>query len=579
MTIRSTQFDDIYFSAEDGVAETEYVFMRGNNLPAAWQGRPYFTICETGFGTGLNFLVAWELFEQTCTDNQKHLHFISFEKYPLTPDTIKDALSPWAERFGTKIDMLCDRYPLRVSGWHRLDIAPNITLTVVFDDINNAITGLDTTVDAWFLDGFAPSKNPEMWQSSLFSAMQRCAHHGTTAATFTAAGFVKRTLSEHGFTVKKETGYGRKRDMLTATFDTQTERKPVKANAPQKIAIIGAGLGGCAAAHYLHKNGHHVEIFEKEPHIAAKASGNARGLYNPRFRKQYDPEAVFYSSGYAASYGLFKSLGDAIDFVPCGALHLINSELKKDRFPALLASWKWHQDHMEWIDKSRSADICGIALAHDAVYLADSGVVSPVKLCAVLSKDVKVHTRVNYSNLDLKPYDIVIYAVGASFKAFPELADIDMHTVRGQITSLDMQHSALPLKTVLCYGGYMTPIHNDALTCGSTFQRWSYDVENDPLDDLDNVEKLNEVLPLEHQQSPTQINGARAALRTASRDHVPVIGQLDQNSYVTTAHGSNGLLSSIMGGIILAEKITYNQITSMPASSLQKIAPYRFVKK
>ncbi len=578
MTIRSTQFDDIYFSAEDGVAETEYVFMRGNNLPAAWENKPYFTICETGFGTGLNFLVAWELFEQTAAKKNQQLHFISFEKYPLTPETINKALSPWAQRFGAKLDALCEHYPLRVSGWHRLDITPNITLTLVFDDINNAITGLDTPVDAWFLDGFAPSKNPEMWQDTLFNAMKRCALQDTTAATFTAAGFVKRALAEHGFSVEKQEGFGRKREMLTATFDSPSDRQPVKINPPQKIAIIGGGLGGCAAAYYLQKYGHDVEIFEKEPRIATKASGNARGLYNPRFRKQYDPEAVFYSSGYAASYRLFKSLGDTIDFMPCGALHLINSPLKEDRFPALLNSWNWHQDHMEWIDKSRSADICGIPLEHDAIYLADSGVVSPVKLCSVLSQDVTVHIGIDYHDIDLTPYDAVVYAVGAAFKSIPLISEIDMHTVRGQITSLDMQGRDFPLKTVLCYGGYMTPTYKNTLTCGSTFQRWLYDTARDPLDDQENLEKLNEVLPPNSHQTALQIGGGRAELRTASRDHVPAIGQINKNSYITTAHGSNGLLSSIMGAIILAEKISYNQITVMPQTSLDKLNPYRFKK-
>ena len=576
MTIRSEQFDDIYFSPEDGAAETEYVFLKGNNLPNEWKDAPYYSICETGFGTGLNFLLAWELFEKTAKADQQ-LHFISFEKYPLKPEVIKDALSPWAERFSDKIEQLCKLYPLRVSGWHRLYITPQITLTLIFDDINNAAPELDPPINAWFLDGFAPSKNPDMWSDALFSTMQRCAIQGTRVSTFTAAGLVKRGLTDHGFTVTKQAGFGRKREMITAKYETETKRTKITPKHKQNIAIIGGGLGGCAAAYHLNQAGHNVTLFEKEDAIAKRASGNMRGLYNPRFRKYLDAESYFYSTAYAYAHQIFRNCPNDIDFTPCGALHLITNEQKQDRLSTLLDTWNWHEDHISWVNKENTESICDIPLSSDALHLPDSGYVSPPKLCRYLSKDIEIKTCADLPSFDA--YDAVILATGADFKDFSELDDIALNTVRGQITVLNQDKTALPLTKVLCYGGYTTPAHDNTLICGSSFQRWRHDEENDPADNDDNIAKLNDILPEAHKLSAPDVTGARTALRTASKDHFPAIGHLKDNIYVSTAHGSHGLLSSLTGAVVLSDLITYGQSISLPQSSLKKLSPHRFNKQ
>lgn len=210
-TITSKEFGDVYFSAADGLAETQHVFLKGNGLPEKWQGKQEFTIAETGFGTGLNFLAAWQLFEETAQPSQK-LHFISFEKFPLSTDEIRQALSPW--NFGDKLEKLLQNYPLRIGGFHQLKINDQITLTLIFEDINIMIPQFQADIDAWFLDGFKPSANPEMWTEIVFKNMARLSKPGTSFATFTAAGFVKRGLRDVGFNVQKIRGFGTKRDML-----------------------------------------------------------------------------------------------------------------------------------------------------------------------------------------------------------------------------------------------------------------------------------------------------------------------------------------------------------------------------
>lgn len=214
MTLFSEQFDDVYFSVQDGLAETRHVFLDGNNLPDAWYGQEHFTICETGFGTGLNFLAAVKLWQDTPVEQRpKNLYFISFEKYPLSQDYIATHLAHWDE-LSHILDLLLAKYPTDLSQKkYELEIMDGVKLTLYFGDINQTIPTLNTPIDCWFLDGFKPSSNPDMWSDTVFQNMARLSHKNSTFATFTAAGFVRRGLSAVGFDVRKVKGFGRKREM------------------------------------------------------------------------------------------------------------------------------------------------------------------------------------------------------------------------------------------------------------------------------------------------------------------------------------------------------------------------------
>lgn len=211
---RSEQFDDVYFSVEDGLAETRHVFLDGNNLPDMWTDKDEFVIVETGFGTGLNFLAAWHLFEKTAGPQQK-LKFISYELYPLTRQQLKQYLTPWADCFKTILPVFISKYPDNLSGSYQIDFNESVSLELHFGDVNEVLPALEADVDCWFLDGFKPSSNPEMWSEIVFENIGRLTKNGGTFATFTAAGFVRRGLQAEGFDVRKVKGFGRKREMLT----------------------------------------------------------------------------------------------------------------------------------------------------------------------------------------------------------------------------------------------------------------------------------------------------------------------------------------------------------------------------
>lgn len=218
----SNQFEDVYFSSENGLLETEYVFLEANQLSQRWLNDDLntFTIIETGFGTGLNFLSVAALWQLNAPKHAK-LHFISIEKYPLTAEQLTQALAAWPSLAPLSTQLInayaainLKQYPQKIS----FEPLPNIQLTLHLDDVNHCIDNITEKADAWFLDGFAPSKNPDMWSTTLFHHMARLSYIETTFATFTCAGIVKRGLKQAGFKVSKYPGFGKKREMLIGHY-------------------------------------------------------------------------------------------------------------------------------------------------------------------------------------------------------------------------------------------------------------------------------------------------------------------------------------------------------------------------
>lgn len=215
----SATFDDVYHTADGGVGQATQVFMAGNGLPVRWQGQSDFTIIETGFGLGLNFLVTWLAWRNDPQRSQR-LHFISVEKFPFLPDDLARLHTPWPQ-FGLLSEMLIRNWPPLTEGLHDLFFEDgSVRLTLLLGDALELFPILDAQVDAIYLDGFAPSKNPEMWSARIFEQLHRLARPGCTLATWSVAGRVRNGLAEAGFSVTREQGFGGKRQMLTGRKDS-----------------------------------------------------------------------------------------------------------------------------------------------------------------------------------------------------------------------------------------------------------------------------------------------------------------------------------------------------------------------
>lgn len=587
-TPRSETFDDIYFAVEDGLAESRYVFLEQNHLPEGWSGRERFTICETGFGTGLNFLCVWSLFEKTVREDrqggpqgEQQLTYISFEKYPLSIADISKYLDHWRAEFGGRLERLCEVYPPRIHGWHKIRVSDRVTLLLIFDDVNRALPQLDHSVDCWFLDGHAPAKNPDMWSQEVFSAMGRLSHAGARVATFTSAGFVKRGLQGAGFEISKVKGFGRKREMLTGVF---VKEGAVRADPvlPRRVAVIGGGVAGAAAVYSVCQRGINVDLFEKGA-LASGASGNVRGLFNPRFTAQQGNESDFYSAAFSHALRVFTSLsGVGLDL--CGSLHLITDEAKRKRFGGFLQSWGWHEDHARLVPRDEVQEICGIPVLHDAVFLPHSGLISPARVVPALAAMAHViHEEV--TSLEKIPggwsvngrlYDAVILCGAYEVLNFAQTAFLPLQRVRGQVSVIKTPEVFSNLECNLCYGGYASRPFEGRMVVGSTFQPWLDDPELREDDHEDVLRKLSAVVGA-FDGDAASVVGGRTGFRCAAKDRVPVIGAVPEQEglYLSVAHGSHGLTTALQGAEILAAQIC-GEIAPVPQNVGRYLSPSRF---
>jgi tRNA 5-methylaminomethyl-2-thiouridine biosynthesis bifunctional protein len=248
----SARFGDSYFSREGGLEESRAVFLAGCGLPERWRGRALFRVGELGFGTGLNVLTLWDLWRRTRAPGQR-LVVVSVEGFPLLAEEAARAHAAFPEIADLAARMRA-QWPARSPGAHLLDFPEDgFALTVVHGEAGAALAEIEGAFDAWFLDGFAPARNPDMWRPDLFDRIAQLSAPGARAATFTVAGIVRRGLSEAGFVAEKRPGFGRKKERLEATFagsGAEAAPDPLApgAAADGDVIVLGGGIAGCALA-------------------------------------------------------------------------------------------------------------------------------------------------------------------------------------------------------------------------------------------------------------------------------------------------------------------------------------------
>ncbi|MEO7320880.1 MAG: tRNA (5-methylaminomethyl-2-thiouridine)(34)-methyltransferase MnmD, partial [Nitrosospira sp.] len=255
----SRRYGDGYFSSDSGLAEKRHVFLQGNRLDerfALLSNGYTFAIGETGFGMGLNFLCAWQLFDEQAAP-ETSLDFFSVEKHPLDGPELFAALALWPE-LHLYADKLIARWHRRVPGWNRWNFAGGrIRLTLVIGDVAEALPEIVGGIDAWFLDGFSPARNPEMWAQPVFENIVRASRPGATFATYTCAGWIRRGLEQTGFQVDKLPGFGRKREMLRGCLPSSPTTQSAR-STPATAIVIGGGVAGCAVSSALATRGFSV---------------------------------------------------------------------------------------------------------------------------------------------------------------------------------------------------------------------------------------------------------------------------------------------------------------------------------
>ncbi|MBR1376055.1 MAG: tRNA (5-methylaminomethyl-2-thiouridine)(34)-methyltransferase MnmD [Cardiobacteriaceae bacterium] len=592
--VKSNTYDDIYFNA-DGISESQAVFIEGNKLVQRWKKLPRhsrFTIAEIGFGTGLNFFTtASEFFKEAPED--AILSYCAVEKNPIKLQQLKKLHRGW--RHPQLREALYAQYPHNHAGFHLIKIHPRIDLILLFDEAEIILPELAARVDAWFLDGFAPSKNPDCWTAYLAKIMASKSWRGTTLATFSVAGSVRENLQEAGFSVHKVPGFGDKKEMLVGEYRNSNKNDafwtdlPVpKQTVARRVAVVGAGFAGATVANSLAEKGVQVDVF-----------------HDP---KKYPP-----ASAVPLAIPYFQpSLVDT----PMRRLHL-QSWLHSNRILSWISRdvkiWQPQAITLEALDevaRLRHRRIFQQKLLNDDYWQLDandnivfygSGVIRPPQLIRyLLNHDniiVKNAAISNLHELEHYGYDAIVLATAYHSELLPARYASLLKPLFGQAVIVKAEFQ--PSVTCNRYSILPSPDGKHAYV-GSIYAP----NELQTTANLQYRQELMQVFAGTYPNKKFEHSEDFAAIRASSSDYFPFIGPMPQAEevindygiwskdrnipvnapmqyaepicYMHSGLGSKGSLTSFLGGDILAAMICGIALP-IPASLLPNILPVRSI--
>lgn len=588
----SDQFDDAYFSIDSGIEESRHVFLGGNQLAQRWQQLAQgaqFCIGETGFGSGLNFLTAAELWLATAP-NSATLHFVSVEKYPLRKTDLRQVLSLWPQLQALCAELLAN-YPDHLEqDIYALPLAHGrIWLTLIVDDVAAGLaqqlhhqhpefSSAKIAVDAWFLDGFAPSKNPEMWTQAVFSRVAALSHDTTTVATYSSAGQVRAGLTEAGFHIEKQLGYGHKLEMSCGRFDATAAIKlnpdlgdfksatpwshVAMAPASKCAIVIGAGLAGAHTARALADSGWQVTVLEAAATIASGASGNPQGAVyaklSPKRQLQgrFNLQCLqFAQNQYRDFWRNHPSKGRA-----CGVLQLITNEQQQTFCDSLYQLYP--NELIQPLDCHHASQLAQVALQHGGAFYPQAGWINPPALCQNLLSHPSIVLKTGHCVTELEAdratqksggdqlqqqcsgwqvnglnsegsfsqhTALVVVCCAHQAKQFSQLQALPLKSIRGQITQIPACDASRKLATVITADGYIAPAVDNHHYLGATFTLHNQDPQSTSADNQANLALLTTLLP-DYDASVlplAQLQG-RVGFRCTSPDYLPLVGPVPQ---------------------------------------------------
>lgn len=628
--VYSPRYDDIYYNRDDGAAESRYVFLQGSHLPTRWQGRPFFCISESGFGTGLNFLVtlqAWLDDPRRC----ERLDYFSIEAYPLKPKHLRRIHEYWPEYAGHS-KFLIEQYPELDRGCHTLSFAQGrVQLHLLFDTLEHVLDEYDFHADCWYLDGFAPAKNPSMWEAAVLHGIASHSFPGASLATFTAASAVRRNLEYAGFDVTRRKGYGRKREMLQATLNCRQTKPRFLDDAPwfhppgidpppENVAVIGAGIAGAQIAWHLAQRGMKVTVIEARSNFACGASGNTAGILAPKFTASPSQGEGFYIDAFLYQLRQIKLLenqGHPIEFSQNGLLQLAHNSVTEKRFDKMVARKDLPKTLIAMGSAYTFDKTLGCCADRHGPFSSLAGSLSPASLCRALLSHPGVELRCDLavnritrgrarpelclSNGGVFAADAVVVANGHDSNLL--IPDIPVIPVRGQTSQAELKTSAGPLPAV-DHEAYLVqnPANERQMIFGATYQRENRDTSLREEDTLDNLQRLERGLPGISQQLQN-IESGHAGVRATTYDRWPLVGpvpdtlfyqreyadigqgkkfkpypeaQYRTRLYLLSGLGSRGLCSAAYGANLLAHIMT-GQPAPADRHTLHALHPARFL--
>jgi len=637
---RSRRYGDIYFSPQDGPAESRHVFLDGNGLPGRWREHdaPVFRIGELGFGTGLNFLVTLAALHREAPPGLR-LHYWAVEAEPLRARDLArcaDALPP---SLAAPAAALAAAYPPPVPGLHRLLFDDGrVVLDLHWGDAATALADRASHgrrwFDAWYLDGFAPARNATLWEEPLWRQLARLSRPGATVSTFTAAGRVRRGLAAAGFAMNRRDGFGAKRESLhgrlahpppAAAGDGTPWDLPAGAPpAPASALVIGAGIAGASAAAALARRGVAVTVLEAGP-VAGRGSGNAQGVLFTRLSHRHAPLTDIALLGYLDAARCYRALFDAgrlragADGELNGCFQMAGPKVRLDQLAPALATVP---ELAELLNPAAAAERLGVTPAVGGLWLPHSGWLHPAAACRALLSGGGITLVEHCGAVTLNredgrwraladggrhwSADIAVVAAGVASADLADLHWLPLRPIRGQVSALPAAAVSGKLRAPFCHSGYVTPPRDGTLNFGASFVPGDADRALRRDEHRHNLEALAEAVPAWaptlRARDPAAVDG-RAELRCGTPDYLPLAGPapasaafceryaaLARNAraavpvrapwvpglYVSTGHGSRGLSSAPLAGELIASQAC-DEPPPLPRPLARALAPARFI--
>lgn len=586
----SPQFDDVYHSRAGGLAQSRQVFLAGNRLPQRWQGKARYVILETGFGIGLNFLASWAAWRddpQRC----RQLHFISIEKHPLRAADLQQLYRQWPE-LAAQSEQLLRCWPMLTPGCHRLEFEQGqVVLTLILDDVQPALKNLVACVDAIYLDGFSPARNPDMWSPPVFKALARLAHQDTTLATWCVAGTVREGLSNAGFMIEKAPGFGTKKAMLTGNYRV---RRADSRNSPASAIVIGAGLAGCSIANRLAAKGLQVELLERCDGPAQATSGNWAGCYMPLPSQDDNLTSRLVRAGFLRLRQQLQALrmqGLDVSWQESGVLQIGKDEANEQAQRELLQQLACPPELVCYLDRLQASRRCGVDLPGGGWWFEHGGWARPASVCQALLQQAGAAIRACYGvavasvsreqglwqafDVDgalLASAEVLVLANATDATVLCPDAQWPLESIRGQIDYLPA--GSLPdFAPVLCREGYVMPAVDGVHVLGASYDFRETSREWSDASWQGNLRRLARILP-QQEQSGLVAGAGRVGMRCVSGDRMPIVGALADRLvavdagtplaqlprvtglYSLIALGSRGLAWAGICADLLADQIT-----------------------
>ncbi len=580
-TPASPRFEDRYRSRVDhGRAQAEQVFFAGCGLPQAWQGQPHWRILENGFGLGLNFLVSWQNWRQD-TQRPALLHYTATEAFAVSPADLLQACQPHPDLMPLA-EQLARSFSGLLPGVHRLAFEDGrVLLTLLIGPAERMLRTLDGQFDSVYLDGFAPERNPQMWSPELLRAVGRRCRRGSLLASWCVARSVVDALAESGFEVRKVEGLAPKRHQLRASYQPtwqprQSARSRPAARAAGRALVIGAGLAGSAVAASLGRRGWQISLLEAD-RPSAGASGLPVGLLGPHVSPDDGILSRWSRAGVRSTWSeALRLLRPDVDYSACGVL-----QKRWDSTGALPPAWP-EAGHF-WSQAAGPMQDLLPPTGHSAIWHASGGWIRPAALVEAWLRQAGLGPRsigaarveqlqrrdgqwlaLDANGGELARGDLLVLANAgdcARLLASHGLLLDSWQILRGQVSWAPVQPGdVLPAVPVNGHGHLVPRFANDqGQVCwqlGASFERDQTGLQPSAQSHAENLRKLQQLLPATAQSLASRQAQTWVGLRLAYKDHLPLIGPLDESRWpglwLSTAYGSRGLSGTALAAELIA---------------------------